>query len=75
MHLFAVVFGPEWQDIEYYNDFDVAKNALILYTKKLDDKFSPLLRCLKLTDKKRFVDANPPYSFDDVNNELYHLDE
>jgi len=73
MYLFAVVYGPEWEDIKYYSDFEEAKNSLILYTKKLDDDFCPLLRCLTLKDRQ-YVDANPPYSFDSEKNELYQMD-
>jgi len=72
-YFFAVVFGPEWEDVEYYIDFQEAKEALVCHTKKLDDSFSPLLRCLELKDK-RYVDANPPYTFDEKTNEMYQMD-
>jgi len=65
MYLYSVVYGPEWEDIKYYTDFEEAKSNLILYTKKIDDRFRPLLLCLVLKDKQ-YVDANPSYLFDAV---------
>ena len=69
MHLYSVVYGRKWEDVNFYNDFEEAKNDLILYTKRLDEEFLPMLRSLILKEK-RYIDTNPPYSFNDQENKI-----
>lgn len=34
MEFYAVVYGPEWEDVEYFYDIDKAKKGLLHFTKK-----------------------------------------
>ena len=32
MTLYAIIYGPDYEDIKYFSDIDKAKKSLILYT-------------------------------------------
>lgn len=39
---YALVYGPEWEDIEYFNDLSIAHNEMKLF--KLKDDFDPFIQ-------------------------------
>jgi hypothetical protein len=49
-HFYAVVYGAEWEDIVYYNDFNKARTKLIVQTLP-QEGFHPLILEYTLDDE------------------------
>jgi hypothetical protein len=62
--IYAVVFGSDWEDIEYFSSFELAKRHLATYSLRMDN-FHPVL-VVYIDDKSGSFESKSVYAIKDL---------